>query len=110
MSPVLEQFFNGLQLNGERPALIEADRQLSYANLVSEIGARADLLHRSGAKRLALALDNGIEWVLWDLAALYAGLVCVPLPGFFSADQQQHVLDHLEYLQWQYSYSIHIHD
>ena len=93
MSPVLERFFNGLQLHAERPALIEAGRQLNYAELACEIGARADLLRQAGAKRLALALDNGIDWVLWDLAALSAGLVCVPLPGFFSADQQQHVLD-----------------
>jgi long-subunit acyl-CoA synthetase (AMP-forming) len=42
---------------------------------------------------VALALDNGIDWVLWDLAALHAGLVCVPLPSFFSAEQQRHVLD-----------------
>ena len=93
MSPVLERFFSGLQLHGERTALIEAGRKLSYASLVGEIGARAQALRQSGAKRLALALDNGIDWVLWDLAALRAGLVCVPLPGFFSADQQKHVLD-----------------
>ena len=93
MSPVLERFFSGLQLHGERAALVEASRKLSYASLVGEIGARAQALRQSGAKRLALALDNGIDWVLWDLAALRAGLVCVPLPGFFSADQQKHVLD-----------------
>lgn len=93
MSPVLERFFNGMQQHAERTALIEAGRQLSYTALVGEIGARAQALHQVGAKRLALALDNGIEWVLWDLAALRAGVVCVPLPGFFSAQQQKHVLD-----------------
>ena len=93
MSPVLECFFNGLQGYGEHVALIEAERRLTYTELLSEIGARAQCLHQTGAKRLALALDNSIDWVLWDLAALQAGVVCVPLPGFFSVDQQQHVLD-----------------
>ena len=93
MSPVLERFFGGLQLHAERTALIESGRHLSYASLLNEIGARAQVLRQAGAKRLALALDNGIDWVLWDLAAFRAGLVCVPLPGFFSADQQKHVLD-----------------
>ena len=93
MSPVLEHFFSGLQQHVERTALVEAGRQLSYSALVGEIGARAQALHQAGARRLALALDNGIDWVLWDLAALRAGVVCVPLPGFFSAEQQKHVLD-----------------
>jgi long-subunit acyl-CoA synthetase (AMP-forming) len=93
MSPVLESFFDGLRLHAERTALIEAGRQLDYASMLDEIGARVQTLRQTGAKRLALALDNGIDWVLWDLAALSAGLVCVPLPGFFSVDQQQHVLD-----------------
>jgi len=93
MSPVLKRFFSGLQQHAQRTALVESDRRLSYADLLSEVGARAQMLHQSGAKRLALALDNGIDWVLWDLAALEAGLVCVPIPGFFSAEQKQHVLD-----------------
>ena len=93
MSPVLENFFQRWQQYAGRTALIEAGRRVRYAALMGEIGARAQILRQAGAKRLALALDNGIDWVLWDLAALKAGVVCVPLPGFFSADQQKHVLD-----------------
>ncbi|HWS73728.1 MAG TPA: AMP-binding protein, partial [Quisquiliibacterium sp.] len=54
---------------------------------------RMALLARLEARRVALALDNGIDWVLWDLAMLFSGRVCVPLPGFFSPAQQRHVLD-----------------
>ncbi|MBF7729379.1 AMP-binding protein [Pseudomonas sp. N040] len=93
MSPVLEQFFDALQQYSGRPALVEANTSLDYAGLLAQIGARVQRLHQAGARRLGLALDNGIDWVLWDLAALRAGVVCVPLPGFFSPDQQQHVLD-----------------
>ncbi len=93
MSPALEGFFQGLARYSDRLPLVEAGRQIDYAGLVDEIGARAGILRQAGARRLALALDNGIDWVLWDLAALNAGVVCVPLPGFFSSDQQRHVLD-----------------
>ena len=85
-------FFERLAAFGERPALVEGQQALSYAELLAAVAARSERLRALGARRVALALDNGIEWVLWDLATLHAGLVCVPLPAFFSAEQQRHVL------------------
>jgi long-subunit acyl-CoA synthetase (AMP-forming) len=41
---------------------------------------------------LALLADNGAAWVCADLAALHAGIVQLPLPGFFSDDQLRHAL------------------
>lgn len=93
MSLAVESFWQALAAHGERPALQEGEHRLSYRQLLDEVGIRAGYLRRIGVRRLALELDNGIEWVLWDLAALRAGIVCIPLPGFFSADQQRHVLD-----------------
>ncbi|QQE87519.1 AMP-binding protein [Azotobacter chroococcum] len=92
MSPAVESFWQTLAAHGERPALQEGERRLNYRQLLDEIEMRAGYLRRIAARRLALELDNGIEWALWDLAALRAGVVCIPLPGFFSADQQRHVL------------------
>ncbi|SDH79794.1 Long-chain acyl-CoA synthetase (AMP-forming) [Pseudomonas benzenivorans] len=92
MWPAADSLFTALQQHGERLALGEGERRLSYRQLLAEVGQRADQLRRSEVRRLALALDNGIDWLLWDLAALWAGLVCVPLPGFFSPAQQRHVL------------------
>lgn len=93
MSAALESLLASMARHGERVALRQSGQQLSYAQLSHEIGARAGQLRQLGAQRLGLALDNGLEWVLWDLAALVVGVVCVPVPGFFSADQQRHVLD-----------------
>jgi len=93
MWPAAESFFNCLQAHGSAIALREGLRQLSYDQLQGEVAQRSAQLQQLGARRIALALDNGIDWVLWDLASLHAGLICVPLPGFFSAAQQQHVLD-----------------
>jgi long-chain acyl-CoA synthetase len=93
MSAAVDGLIAALRGHGLRPALVAGSQQLNYAQLLREIELRAEHLHQLGARRLGLALDNGIEWVLWDLAALFAGLVCVPLPGFFSVEQQRHVLD-----------------
>ncbi|NRH28236.1 long-chain fatty acid--CoA ligase [Pseudomonas sp. MS19] len=49
----------------------------------------ANACGHSRTKRVALALDNGLDWFLWDLAALDAGLVYIPLPSFFSAAQHR---------------------
>ncbi|HEX5802581.1 MAG TPA: AMP-binding protein [Azospira sp.] len=47
----------------------------------------------AGSRTLAVLADNGPDWVIADLAALRAGVVHVPLPAFFSADQLRHALD-----------------
>ncbi|WP_172147766.1 MULTISPECIES: AMP-binding protein [Pseudomonas] len=93
MWPAADSLFTELALHAERIALRQGQRQLSYRQLLDEVSRRSAYLTQLGAQRIALALDNGIDWLLWDLAALKAGLVCVPLPGFFSPDQQRHVLD-----------------
>lgn len=85
-----------IDLARSQPALIaleDAQQQLSYAALIVEIDARIARLHAVGAARVGLALDNGIDWALWDLALMSSGCVNVPLPGFFSAAQLAHVTE-----------------
>ena len=97
MQPVAEarigNFRQTLTAHGERPALTDGQRQWSYSELLAEVGQRQQRLQAAGVQRVAIALDNGADWLLWDLAALFAGLVCVPVPGFFTPAQQAHVLD-----------------
>lgn len=50
------------------------------------------ILERIDAARIAIAMDNGLDWLAADLAALATGRVVVPLPPFFSHDQQAHVI------------------
>jgi len=40
-----------------------------------------------------LIADNGPDWVLADLAAQKAGVVLVPLPAFFTAEQLAHAVN-----------------
>lgn len=73
-----------------RIALKDKQQSITYGDLPGRIDERARQL--SGITCAALAMDNGIEWVLWDLAALKAGTVLVPLPPFFTEAQSQHAL------------------
>lgn len=70
-------------------ALHDGKQGVRYGDLLSEIQGRADKL-AGVVGVLGLSLDNGIEWVLWDLAARKAGIPCVPLPPFFSGEQLSH--------------------
>lgn len=71
-------------------AIRDAVSALSYGGLMNEITKRAHSLENVSV--LALSFNNSIEWILWDLAALYVGVPCVPLPPFFTQDQIFHVL------------------
>jgi long-chain acyl-CoA synthetase len=74
-------------------ALQDATNVIRYGELLSCINDRAQDLVDTDVKVLGLALDNSVEWVLWDLAAQQAGVVCVPLAPFFSPDQTKHVME-----------------
>ena len=88
-----DALFAAMRAHGLRPALQQGTRRLGYHDVLAETAQRAERLLAAGSRRLAIALDNGLDWALWDLAALQAGLVCVPLPSFFSPAQQAHVLE-----------------
>ncbi|HRO35444.1 AMP-binding protein [Thauera sp.] len=93
MSDAFDALRSTLLRHGARPALRGEGEEISYARLLEAIAERRGVLEAVGARRVALALDNGPQWALWDLALLAGGQVCVPLPGFFSPTQQMHVLD-----------------
>jgi len=42
---------------------------------------------------LGIAMDNDPAWAALDLAALDAGLTCIPLPYFFSTAQMAHAIE-----------------
>ena len=97
MSPELTAFRLRLSdLALEQPhayALWGDDLKLDYAELDAEIRLRQQVLKDLNAKVVALALDNGPDLLIWDLAILFEGLACVALPPFFSIAQRLHCLD-----------------
>jgi Long-chain acyl-CoA synthetases (AMP-forming) len=77
----------------ERIALCDEQAQWTYRELVTRVRAMAATFQDTGVKRLALQLDNGLDWACCDLAGLAAGVVIIPVPLFFTAEQQAWVLE-----------------
>jgi long-chain acyl-CoA synthetase len=77
---------------GRAAAPAHCSHDLSYGELLDRVEAQAKRLRADQVRILATRLDNGIDWILADLAALLAGIVHVPIPHFFSRAQQRHVL------------------
>ncbi len=77
---------------GARTAIESGDQKITYAELPAHVDDYVEELLKAGCSRLAIAGDNSIDWLLWDLAALKAGIPCVPLPPFFTPVQREHVL------------------
>ncbi len=80
----------------ERPegiALRSVARDWSWREYADDVAHFAAYLKSADIRRLALALDNGPEWAIADLACLKNGTVCIPVPPFFSVQQQQWLLD-----------------
>ena len=72
--------------------LATAEREWSGQALEAEIQALATRLQAEGVRCLATLLDNGAAWAVADLAAWRAGVVHLPLAGFFSPQQMQHAV------------------
>jgi long-subunit acyl-CoA synthetase (AMP-forming) len=74
-------------------ALLQGSRrQLDARTLVTAVEHTAETLRRSGVRRLALRADNGVAWVVIDLACQLAGVPLVPLAPYFSPQQSRHAL------------------
>jgi len=76
-----------------RPALCDNRQMISYGELAQKIDYLAAKLSSEKIARLALFLDNGIDWALIDLACALSGIIVIPVPVFFSAEQQHWLLE-----------------
>lgn len=103
MSLEVERFKNTLrehaQTQGFDIALWDDHLRLDYATLYAEVLYRQECLREEPISVIALALDNGAEALLWDLAILFEGLTCLTLPPFFSPAQRRHCLEQSQ-AQW----------
>ena len=90
MHPVIAAIGRHAAAQPRRVALSDGVREFSYAALNRAIADASAGIREGTAKPVALCLDNGPEWTIVDLAMLATRLPCVPLPPFFSAQQQAH--------------------
>jgi long-chain acyl-CoA synthetase len=63
---------------------------LTWRELENEVLAVAAQLQ--GSRALGLLMENSPAWIVTDLSAIHAGIMNVPLPGFFSDEQIQHAV------------------
>ncbi|EEF81243.1 AMP-binding protein [Methylophaga thiooxydans] len=73
-------------------ALTDNKRSLNWADFIAEVDHLTLFLQAYKNEVVALYEDNGIDWVIADLASQQAGVILLPLPAFFSTKQSQSVL------------------
>lgn len=76
-----------------RIALQDADRSVSYGDLVRLINAEAKWQCEYAIGRTAILADNGCDWIVSDLALLARSALNVPLPSYFTPAQLMHALN-----------------
>lgn len=92
MAGLLEDLERQARSTPSHVALRGPDEVLSYSRMMADVHALAQQLRALGVRRAGLCGDNSVAWVLADLACLAAGVVCVPVPVFFSHSQRQHLI------------------
>ncbi len=85
----IERFLKG---HHGKIAIESEHTQYSYQSIADQVDCRVDQLRRSGARVVALSEPDTVNWIVWDLALLQAGCVCVPVPPFFTVSQVRHLL------------------
>src|SRR3954470_15670693 len=79
----------------DKPALLGADRSVSWAELDREVGALAAALRSRGLNegdRVGILLPNSVEFATTYFAVRRAGLVALPLNTAYTAPELQHQL------------------
>jgi len=92
MNTLFEKLKQRAQFKGPELALKSAQQHVSNLQLLERIDDLADQLGKTKLSCVALYMDNSIEWIVADLAAMKLGLTLIPIPLFFSQQQRQHLI------------------
>lgn len=65
---------------------------MSYAALGEAVRAESRWLQRHAVERCAILADNGVGWIVADLALLRTHALNIPLPGWFTPAQVAHAI------------------
>lgn len=94
MNALLTRLEQQARSNPTSIAIRSGNESLTYAQLMTAVQQTAEQLKGNRVKSLGLYLDNGIAWIVVDLAAMAAASRIVPLPWFFSDEQIMHAIQH----------------
>lgn len=91
MSDLFAQICRYAQTQPKKNALLGDTSSIPYDALPALIAKRISTLRLAGVTVAGLQMDNGTDWVLWDIALAIGGFICVPIPTFFTPGQVKHV-------------------
>ncbi len=91
MSELAEALVRHAETRGERVAMSDGERSLTWSTLAAWAGGIAEDLG-SAPETIGIFGHNSVEWAVAFLAACAAGKTIVPLPVFFSGEQRAHVV------------------
>ncbi len=77
----------------ESLALVSGDTRVSNKKLFERVNHLANELKQAQLHCVGLYMDNSIEWIMADLAAMKLGLTLIPIPLFFSEQQIKHLVN-----------------
>ncbi|MFK8019849.1 MAG: AMP-binding protein [Pseudomonadales bacterium] len=92
MNSLLDSLQDWTNTHPDATAIHHPLGRLSYGELTAEVNRVAEQFQALEISRLGLDINNGIDWVVADLAAMKSGVCVVPIPTFFSDDQRRHLL------------------
>ena len=91
MSKLAEALTRHAKTSGERVAMSDGVRSLTWSRLAAWTGGIAEDLG-SEPETIGIFGHNSVEWAAAFLAASAAGKTIVPIPAFFSGEQRAHVI------------------
>lgn len=92
MSAILQALGRHAQDFPKKIALQGTGDAVVYGDLLAAVEEAAGHMLALGITRLGILADNGIPWVMADLAAISASISMVPIPLFFSPQQMLHAM------------------
>jgi acyl-CoA synthetase (AMP-forming)/AMP-acid ligase II len=96
---VVDALLRASALQPLAPAFRDGERTTTYAALLDEVRRAARLLEERGAvrgERVALAAENGLQYLVWTFAAAWCGAVLVPLNWRLAAPEIAGLFDLVE--------------
>lgn len=93
MKKILQTIEQHARLQANSTAVISRQQSLSYGQLQQRIKVVKKVFDQLALKRIAIYLENSIDWLLVDLAAAASAMTVIPIPLYFSNQQIEHLLN-----------------
>lgn len=95
-TPIIKLFEEQAKLSYTKLALVEGEKELTYAELLNSVNNLAYILSENGLKyqdKVCLFFDNSIELVVSILACLKLGVCYIPLNTSFPFERVKYIMN-----------------